>query len=291
MDAALDSSPAPRANASELAAVLPVLAQELRETRAEVASAVEHVASNFNGLATRARQSVDEAAALIGGDESGDACVDELITSSHQTLETLMQRIVRGGELSMQAVYRMDDVEVGMKRIAQILGDVTDVATRTRLLTVNAKIEAAHVGEQGRGFAVVAAEISQLSVKSADVVTSITEILNRLVADVSATVADLRELASADMSEVLLGKDRIEGAIRSFDERHRQLQQRLHSVTQSSEALAGDIAGAVDGLKFQTRVGERLAHVIEGLDAARGSLTPAPLPARSAAFAGDRTVS
>jgi len=251
--------------------VLPVLATQLRETKEQVESSVVAVCANFNGMAARARRGVEEAAALLTGEGEGKG-LGGLIESSHATLDNLLQRIVKAGELSMKAVYRMDDVDGGMKRISAILADVNDVATRTRLLTVNAKIEAARVGEQGKGFAVVAGEISQLSVKSAEIVVSITEILNKLTADVGATVADLRELASADMNEVLLGKERIEGAIASFEGSHRELQTRLSEVTRASHALADDVAGAVVSLQFQDRVSQRIEHVIEGLGSIERSL-------------------
>lgn len=253
--------------------VLPVLARQLRETQAQVENSVVNVCANFNGMATRARAGVEQAAKLIGGDGSGDGgTLIGLLDSSHGTLETLMTRIVRGGELSMKAVYRMDDVEEGMKRIGSILSAVSDVATRTRLLTVNAKIEAARVGEQGKGFAVVAGEISQLSAKSAEIVESITEILTKLSADVGATVSDLRELASADMGEVLLGKQRIEESMHALEARHSVLQDRLRAVAAEGEALADEIAGAVVGLQFQDRVNQRLGHVIEGIETVEKTL-------------------
>ncbi len=253
--------------------VLPVLARQLRETQAQVEHSVVTACANFNGMASRARAGVEQATQLLGGDDSDrNATLFGQIESSHGTLDTLMTRIVRGGELSMKAVYRMDDVEEGMKRIGSILSAVSDVATRTRLLTVNAKIEAARVGEQGKGFAVVAGEISQLSAKSAEIVESITEILTKLSTDVGATVADLRELASADMGEVLLGKQRIEESMQALEDRHAALQDRLRIVAAEGEALADELAGAVVGLQFQDRVSQRLGHVIDGLEAVEQTL-------------------
>ncbi len=263
---------ASRTDVDTVLPLLPTLSTQLREARAQVEQAVGSARTSVNNVATRARQGADESAAMLQR-EDGDASVDGLITSSHATLENLLQRIVKGGELSMKAVYRMDDVEEGMKRISAILADVNDVATRTRLLTVNAKIEAARVGEQGKGFAVVAGEISQLSVKSAEIVISITEIIDKLTADVGATVDDLRELASADMNEVLLGKERIEQAVVAFDERHRNLHRRLSEITRANRALADDMAGVAAGLQAGERVAQRLDQVIEGVETVARALT------------------
>lgn len=272
-----NSSPTPAGDhASQLEAVLPVLpalARQLRETQAQVERSAATASANFSGIATRARTGAEHATKPLGGHGVGEEqALAGLVESSHGTLDTLMTRIVRGGELSMKAVYRMDDVEEGMKRISSILSAVSDVATRTRLLTVNAKIEAARVGEQGKGFAVVAGEISQLSAKSAEIVESITEILTKLSTDVGATVSDLRELASADMGEVLLGKQRIEESMQALEARQAELQDRLRNMAAQGEALAEEIAGAAAGMQQHSAVTQRLAQVIEGIETVEKTL-------------------
>ena len=50
----------------------------------------------------------------------------------------------------------------------EILSFIQDVSTQTRLLGLNASIEAARAGDLGRGFAVVAQEIEKMSVSTTD---------------------------------------------------------------------------------------------------------------------------
>ena len=91
--------------------------------------------------------------------------------------------------------------------IARITGDkireIQDVTDRTKLLAINAQIEAAHAGAQGKGFAVVAEEVGEvseevtaiskaLSKELAPVVTELTELGRELVQNVrGARLADL----------------------------------------------------------------------------------------------------
>jgi methyl-accepting chemotaxis protein len=53
-----------------------------------------------------------------------------------------------------------------MKKIAERVLIIEDIAYQTNLLALNAAIEAASAGEHGRGFAVVATEVRKLAERS-----------------------------------------------------------------------------------------------------------------------------
>lgn len=65
-------------------------------------------------------------------------------------------------------------------QVNSIVESITGIATKTKLLSLNASIEAARAGEQGKGFAVVANEVNKLSEQSKGSADEITKLISSI---------------------------------------------------------------------------------------------------------------
>ncbi|WP_338415935.1 methyl-accepting chemotaxis protein [uncultured Sphaerotilus sp.] len=79
---------------------------------------------------------------------------------------------------------RMAQMQARSREITRVIGLVETVAFQTKLLSLNASVEAARAGSAGRGFAVVAQEVRALAQRSEDAARTIRHIVGQSVAEI-----------------------------------------------------------------------------------------------------------
>jgi methyl-accepting chemotaxis protein len=179
---------------------------------------------------TRTSQEVAESAGNVAGVASqiNGTTLENLETARKTYLElkeadagmaTTNQRLGVFSELVAQLAVRSE-------RISDVVQLIEGVAGQTKLLALNASIEAAHAGEVGKGFAVVAEEVRKLSDNVGEAADEISQNLGAMLKDVEQTSLGIQAI-SRDFqgTTVTLGRasEHFAKMVQDFEENTAQL--------------------------------------------------------------------
>lgn len=217
--------------------------EEFMQSMRDVANAADQAASsaeNAQSQVAKAQDSMERSTAATGR-------VVEAVRASSRTIEDLNQAVSKIGAIS---------------------NVIKEIADQTNLLALNAAIEAARAGEMGRGFAVVADEVRKLAERT-----------SASTADITATVAEIRQVTDSAVNSMNHAVHEVEQGIGMIHESMAGLSR----ITETSREVSDRSRHIADAAKEQAIAAEqvasnmeKIANLIDGnLEAARQAKTAA----------------
>lgn len=169
------------------------------------------------------------------------------------------------------------------QEINSIVALVSQIASRTNLLALNASIEAARAGEAGRGFAIVADEVRQLADKSAKSLQEIEQIVMQIQSETSSVMMAMEEGTQQVINQTKLAQEskqsldniievanHIDMLVRSITndtgeqrETSRDVAQVMQSVERTAQETSQEAQRAAAALQYLVGVSRNLIISVE----------------------------
>jgi len=239
-------------------------------TSNEVTTSMGEIAKTVSEIAEGATSQAEDAQRLVHEISDLGAAVNKS-TNSAKELTEASQKIKLASQEGLVSVNQLEDITIQNQSAFQTIFNIIDttsesagqigeassiisgIANKTKLLALNASIEAASAGVAGKGFAVVAEEIRKLSEQSKISTMQIDTMLNTLKSNIHAASEQSNLVKSAvklQTSSVEDTKDKYLAIVGSLDKINYEIII-LDSVSKDMEhsrASVADIGSSVSAI-------------------------------------------
>ena len=240
------------------------MVEKLREIVSSFLDGATNIASASNQMSANSQQVSQGASEQASSAEEISSSMEEMVSNIQQNTDNAQQTEKISAKAALDIIEGSNNVNQtveAMKKIADKVAIISDIAFQTNILALNAAVEAARAGEHGKGFAVVAAEVRKLaersqiaaneinglSKSSVEIAVKSGNLLNAIVPDIQKTSKLVQEITAASI-EQNSGADQINNAINQ-----------LNQVTQQNAAASEEMATSSEELSSQA---EQLQDII-----------------------------
>ena len=208
-----------------------VSSRELSEELAESAKNVAEFANEVDAICTKVQKANENA-------QSASAFANKNRKNALDSIDRLQIRMRKTSQDAKQ-----------IEQVKQIAEEIGHISAQTKMLSLNAQIEAARAGTLGAGFAVVATEVGHLSSEIDKAVTEINQINAKVLTAVGALTEVSEEMIRFVSEDVVKDYDAFASLGEEYGKTTENIRSQMMDIGSKSSTISRDISGINDNLQ------------------------------------------
>jgi methyl-accepting chemotaxis protein len=243
--------------------------KQMIETSEMSTTCSEQVSENL----IKVSKASDEQSDMISQTFNNLELISELIsetekkaTEGTKLVDTTIHSMESINEAVSDISREVDELNIDSNKISIIVELISDIASQTNLLSLNAAVEAARAGEHGRGFNIVAEEVRKLARQSEDAAKQAFQLVN----SISNRIQEVAACTEQSVKQVNQGSKYANDTSRTFYEIKGLLSQQVAKSKEILE-LANNILEAArdnsrnaydisNSAKSQTEISQKISE-------------------------------
>lgn len=264
-------------NAEEVGEESRQLLEIFRAMKEGADNQLAHVAS-ANDAAEETAQSATQIADKAALAQRAAASVEEATNIGNERVNKNIEgmQLIR---VTVQVINKkMKSLAERLLEIGTISQLISDVATRTTILAMNASIEASRAGEQGRGFLVISDEIKRLADEASEATRQIGGIIKAIQSEANEVTLALEEETSTVEEQTKIAQDTGEALaeIQQATTESKQVVTEITKLSQEQQKISDDMVATIRQMSEITADTSSMittsAQISEGLNGVSESL-------------------
>lgn len=263
--------------------------KELGEAVSETRNAMQEVSAGTNetaesiqnqlGKTEEIQNHIGEMSDVMSAITQSMIAAKDSVRLGRENLNTLTKQMESSEHAGTQAVEDMKELEEYTANMQTIIDMITNVASQTSLLALNASIEAARAGEAGKGFAVVATEISNLANQTQGATVDITDVIRSVSEKLKIAANAVEELmdsnrkqsesavqAAESFEKIAVGTDQVDEQSRRLDSSVKQLAEANRVIVESIQTISAIMEEVSAHSQETFRVSENNTNIVSAVD-------------------------
>lgn len=255
---------APTGDASRLAVrVLPVWHRHIDSARQHADNTAAQLLESFANV----QSALDRAIGDSAGEPLLDlGAADEVLARSQPQIDNLLGTTRKVVVLKDAMHGELREFAAGLEQLGKAAAQMQNIGRATKLLALNASVEATRAGAAGAGFAVVAREVQALATQSREAAQRITTQVTAMRERAASVDTRVRRIDTDDDELALQAEENARAVVASILHSLAEATRGSRALRATSEKVRADLERIFMGLQSQDRESQMLGSVTADIE-------------------------
>ncbi len=246
----------------QMGASLTEMVKQIGQNTGLMASAAEELNAVSQQMSANAEETATQASVVSRSAQQVSQSVETVSTSSEEmsvSIKEIARNAADAARVALSAVSTADAANVTVQKlgasgaeIGKVVKVITSIAAQTKLLAINATIEAARAGDAGKGFAVVANEVKELAKETAQATEEIGARIEAIQADTQSAVQAIAQIAAV-VKQINEYQSTIAAAVEEQSATTNEIDRSVTEAAEGSKEIAGNINGVAEAARLTSQ--------------------------------------